>query len=637
MKKEKEYVQLVKILNETQPCTAAALANTLGISVRTVKNYIHNINTLMPQAISSSQKGYSISYENVTKLLDMTNSKIPQTSDERVFYILRLLLQCLDGEQIDMYDLADELYVSISTLNLDLQKIRAAIAPFDLSLVTNSNQLSLCGTERNKRKLLGDILYQESNTNFLNLTSLNDKFVDIDFDFIQTIVLKTFSANHFYINDFSLNNLIVHIAISIDRIRHNSISTQNMPLFSDEHPVMTVTSAIAGALETHFHIRYSTAERNELSLLILSRASAIDYESVTENNIRQYVGQDCLELVRHLIAMLRTYYDIDFPNTDFLIRFALHIQSLFIRFENNRFSKNPLTQNIKSSCPFIYEVAVMMASTIQQKTGIIINDDEIAYIAIHVGSMLEEQQNLRSRITAVLYCPGYYNIVQNLAAKINQAQENHLVITAVLTDEAKLALIPHTELIISILPLEKTTHIPVVQITPFFTSIDQRALFQKINALKKEKERSEFNGYLRQLFKPDLFEKVQGFHDYVECIEYMVEKLVRQGYTNPDFLSDVLEREHLSSTAFKRFAIPHALDMKAHRTAFYVVICNKPVLWGNQSVSIVIMMCFNKNDRAIFHKVFEPLTMILNETDKLKRLTNTDSYDAFIETLVSML
>ncbi len=635
---KKEYIYLVKLLNEYQPCTSNFLANKMHVSVRTIKNYIRNINIITPHAIISSQKGYSITYENVTKIINSVENDIPQTSDERVFYIIHLLLQCQLDQTIDMFDLADELYVSISTLNLDLQKVRAILDAFDLSLIIKANCLSISGTERSKRRMLGDILYKESNSKFLAPSALRDKFFNnIDFELIQKTISEIFSIEHYYINDFSLNNLVLHIAISIDRIRHNSISLRNTPLLSEHQKEMLVATKIAKQLEKCFNILYNTAEINELALLILSRSSSIDYKAIEESNIEEYIEPECLTLVRQLIADLHSWYNIDFLDSEFLIRFALHIQSLFIRSANNSFSKNPLTRNIKSSCPMIYDVAVRLTYTIQQKTGIIINDDEIAYIAMHIGSMLEEQQNLRTRITAVLFCPTYYDTVQHLVKKIHQFQGQNLVITNVMTDENKLSQISQVELVISILPLAKAIQIPIVQITPFFTKNDQDLLLSKIHYLKKRKEQAEFEYLLRELFHPELFEKVSALSSQLDCIQYMVNKYVALGYTENTYLKEVLERENLSSTAFNRFAIPHTLNMNAYRTAFNVIICSKPLLWGNEYVSIIIMMCFNQNDRYIFHQVFEPLTMILNETDNLKRLINTDSFESFIETLVSML
>lgn len=44
-----------------------------------------------------------------------------------------------------------------------------------------------------------------------------------------------------------------------------------------------------------------------------------------------------------------------------------------------------------------------------QRHGITLEEDEIAYIALHLGGALETQKELTNRVPAVLYCPSYYN------------------------------------------------------------------------------------------------------------------------------------------------------------------------------------------------------------------------------------
>lgn len=44
-----------------------------------------------------------------------------------------------------------------------------------------------------------------------------------------------------------------------------------------------------------------------------------------------------------------------------------------------------------------------------QRHGITLDEDEIAYIALHLGGALETQKELANRVPAVLYCPSYYN------------------------------------------------------------------------------------------------------------------------------------------------------------------------------------------------------------------------------------
>lgn len=133
------------------------------------------------------------------------------------------------------------------------------------------------------------------------------------------------------------------------------------------------------------------------------------------DNIADYIGSDCTDLVHQLINTVKDFYDINLDEPEFFIRFALHTHNLLVRAQNRSFCKNPLVSEIRQSCPLIYDVSVQLSGIIREKTGITLDEDEIAYIALHLGGALETQKELANRVPAVLYCPSYYNMDSSLA------------------------------------------------------------------------------------------------------------------------------------------------------------------------------------------------------------------------------
>lgn len=99
----------------------------------------------------------------------------------------------------------------------------------------------------------------------------------------------------------------------------------------------------------------------------------------------------------------------------------------------------------------------------------------------------------------------------------------------------------------------------------------------------------------------------------------MVKKLVKLDYVDTHFKDKVLEREKMSSTAFGNFAIPHAMKMHANKTGINILISENPISWNEHPVNLVIMMCFNKNERYIFNEIYDPITMILSEPENVKK------------------
>lgn len=630
-------LKLIRLLLESQPCTANTLADRLGVSVRSIKNYVHEINEEMPHTITSSREGYSIDVHAAKEILNEGDEiRTPQTSDERVVFILNQLINHHKSEPVNIYDLCDEMYISLSTLKNELQKVKRRLSKYDLQLYSQGDEISITGLEKNKRKLLSTILYDESNVNFVNINTLQNAFIDIDIEFIKNTVLEIFDEYHYFINDYSLINLVLHITIAIDRIRNENINTQEIDEPAVRLHEYELAEKVAKRLEEHFHIIYSKAEIYEMTLLIISRATTIDYKSINSTNLEEFIGKECLDLVNQLIQDINSFYYIDLSEQEFLIRFALHIRNLLVRSKNNYFSKNPLTEGIKTSCPLIYDMSVSLAGTIKEKTGVSINDDEIAYIAFHLGSTLEAQKNLTAKITAVLYCPNYYDMNLRITDSINQYFSNDLLITNILTDESEFDKIKESDLIITTIPISRILTIPILHINLFLTEKDRFTLKDKIDVLRKEKKKKEFEGYLRELIIPEFFEKKKGLKNEQDCVNYMVKKMVKHGYVDESFKNDIFEREKMSSTAFNGFAVPHAMKMYAHKTGINIIVSEEPILWNGNPVHLVVMLCFHINERYIFNEIFDPITMILSENENIKKITSSRTYEEFITNFVGL-
>lgn len=634
---KKKHLQLIRTLSDCSDyVTANSLALKIDVSIRSVKNYVKEVNAYYPDAIISSRDGYTINPIKAKEILDNLDPHIPQSSEERIVYIINRLIK--DNVEIDSYDICDELCISYSTLKNELYKMKKKLRQFDLSLTINDDQLSIEGLEKNKRKMLSSILYDESKVNFVNLKLIQDSFVDINTEFIKNCILEIFTEHHYFVNDYSLINLVVHIAIAIDRIRHQNVQFQNFSelpaLRSHEYQL---AKQVSSKIEEHFHIIYSDSEVYELALLLISRATTLDYKSINPSNLQDFIGKESFELVIEMIQSVNSYYYLDLSEPEFFIRFALHIRNLLLRSKNNYYSKNPLTEEIKTSCPLIYDVSVYLSSLIKEKIGISIVDDEIAYIAFHLGSTLEAQESLKAKITAVLYCPNYYDINTRLTDTINHHFSYDLLITNIITSESDFENLPKCDLILSTIPTSYVLTTPSMLISIFFTEKDIYRLRKKLEEVRVEKKKRVFQGYLETLLIPSLFEKRNDLKTGEEAIHYMAEKMMKEGFVDESFEANILAREQMSSTAFYNFALPHAMKMNAKKTGINVLISENPILWNDRQVHMVMMLSFNRNERYIFNEIYDPITMILTNKENMQKIIQAKDYKDFIHLLASSL
>ena len=101
--------ELLRILSDaTQSIPSAALARMLGVSERTIRNYVRDLNDSGEASILASREGYRL--QSV-----LCSREAAQSENEgRVWHILSDLLTCKDG--VNAFDEAERLFISASTV-----------------------------------------------------------------------------------------------------------------------------------------------------------------------------------------------------------------------------------------------------------------------------------------------------------------------------------------------------------------------------------------------------------------------------------------------------------------------------------------------------------------------------------------
>lgn len=629
----KKQEKLLFILSEHGTLTANELAQQLNLSIRTIKYYIKELNDEFDGGIiTSSQKGYTVKTP-ISKLL-IQDIDIEDSPKDRQSKILIKILNSSD--KFDLFDLSEEMFISYSTLQIELKKIKHQLSKFDLDMQVKNNHIYIISTEKNKRKLISSLLYNQSNIDFMNYATIQSLFPNIDVNYLKTIIISILEENQYFINDYSLINFILHVTIMVDRIKHNNFTNYHGEIPSVSESTYKICKLLSEKIEERFSITFSEFEITELVILLISRANQINYDTTNLVKVQNYIGTEVSTLVALILKKLNQIYFIKIEeNSEFILRFSLHIKNLLIRASNNYLSKNPLVESIKIQAPLIYDISVTIASIIQEQTKLTINDDEIAYIAFHLGSLIETQKQLVTTLTAILYCPNYYQTAKTLATKLSEFFGKRLLIKDIVNEEESIPNPLDVDLIITTVPINKKINCPTQTTTLFFNQHDKDKINRSLDSIIKSKQKGEFEEKLRELITPELFKINMKINNRYDAINYMVETLQQNGYVNNDFMHKIMEREKLSSTAFNQFAIPHSLSMEALKTGISILINPKGIEWDSQNVQLVLMLCFSPNQRTLFNEIFEPLTNILIEPVSFARIIKSNNYDEFIINLVS--
>lgn len=632
-----KLINVIKaLLKQEDWITAKQLSAVLRMSERSIKNYISEINYFEPGLIEGTRKGYRIDKERGKAALLGQKVRIPETPGERIgFIILKLLAK--DGEEvreIDLYDISEKLYVSYETVKKDMYKVRRKLKEFDLYINTGGSKITVEGKERDKRRLLSSVLYEEFSRNVLSLNIVQKAFPDYDLEILKEIILKQCQKFHYFVNDYAMLNLILDVVISMDRIRKNrTFSTvAEKRIFGTREKELS--ESITRQIETVYDIVYNDLEREELTGILVSHFMKVDFGSLNQDGLKEAVGAECYQVVCRLLDYLKENYLIDVENEDFTIKFALHISNLLSRMKNQYTAKNPLTEHIKNTCPLIFDCAVSVADKLYGWTGYRVGEDEIAYIALHIGGNLITGGKESGQLKCILLFPQYYDFSERIMERIKAEFSGELIITAVVTALSEIGSFEKPDLVISNVPADETGSLEWVLVSPFLNDRDIAGIKEKIEKIKLIKKKHHLKQLLMQMASEELFSKNPEVGDQKEALHFMVDRMERAGYVEPGFINQVLEREEHSSTSFGHIAVPHSLKMNAYKTGMFVMLANRPIPWGEHMVRIILLFSVSREDRAVFHEVFDNLVVLLLETIHADRILKCDSYEEFIDTIV---
>ncbi len=634
---------ILKILYEKKAwMKGRELAIALGVSDRTIRNDIAYINSVlhMDLIVSQNKKGYQLSdYDRAMEIMTREGDGIPVLPEERINYILRHLL--FRSRVLDIYELSELLMVSEATIENDLKEIKRINLENkrDLSISRKGASISLAGSEKDKRALLSELLFRETNKSFFNICKYERYFHHLNLGLIQKKLMQAVKNYRIHLNEIAVVNLVIHIAITIDRIKNENTLDMN----ADVDRVMEtreyrMAKELCGQLAAEFGVRFPEGDVLYITYLILGK-SIIKNKYKDKQELEGIIDPDIARLTEALIASINREFGIGFEEDDNLfIGLCLHLKRMFERVTNNVLLRNPLLDELKVKYPFIFELAVFVSKEFYKMTGLVIREDEIGFIALHLGAAFE---GLKGNQTAVkrkiaLICPTGYTTSRLLMTKLHSVYQDKVDILGTFSfmELAELRK-QEPDLILSTVKVDYETDIKVIEVSPFLDQTDIEKINQHLYLYEEDLGRIQFLNDVRNFFRRDIFFKGITYKDEFEAIEYMGNQLCEKGYTPEEYVQFVIEREKVSSTSFGNLlAIPHPIVMNAYETVIAVAILQKPVMWGKFQVQLVFMFSLKEEDRRKLNDLYKHIIEIVEKPEGVQYLIKSENYDDFISRIL---
>lgn len=265
-----KYERLLDYLSQADGwVTAAELADRLGVTTRSVRSYVTAAKAASHphETIQSGVLGYRVNREALVASRAEGKDYEPDTPRDRLYQLIRLLGRTPEG--LDARSLATRLFVSDSTIEQDLRKVKQLVEADDLALVRRGSLVSLVGSEASHRRLLSRMFREESAQGFLELEQVQREFETSNLGGFKTELIGMLDDHGYFVNEYGINNVLLHLMIALDRRGRDQAGAISVAQTSPR--VAEIAAALSGLVVRHFDASLTSGDLDYLALLLTTR------------------------------------------------------------------------------------------------------------------------------------------------------------------------------------------------------------------------------------------------------------------------------------------------------------------------------------------------------------------------------
>lgn len=599
------------------------LADKYNISIRTIQNDIQVIRDEVEKAgaelRSISSKGHVLLIKNQALCasfadhltLDYNSNYFFDVQASRVDYLLSTLITSHDF--IKSQDLADAMYISRSRISVDLALLKEVLKKYNLSLVSKPYYgLKIEGSEINKRQCI-----IKENLCFAHNFIQNEKDEPI-INEVKNIVTQILVDSHYKISDIALQNLIIHIATAIERMRSgNYLEQQSINLKDDDvfHHVLEISIKIIQSCCNKYSLPYI---ESEVILLALNLQGKREYDQ------QEYISDEINKKIYHGLQQINENYNLDLTNDlNLRISLGLHILPLLSRLKTGMLLKNIMTYTIKQKFPFAFDIASTFTYSILPEYKERLSDDEISYLALHFSVSLNQTTPVANRKDILLICSQQKSETILIQQKIKQWFNNINEIKTVSASMVKPEIFDDYNAILTTESKVAEAYPKAMLVNYFLTDTDYQKIEMALNGFTSVKD-------ILDKFDEDLF-YYGNVKDKYEMIDILFKKAKKKFKLSDELYDSVMLHEKIASSCFgNKLAIPHPERLITDCTFIAVGIPKEEIIWeGDTSINLVMLVSIDKNNVRAY-QLWYYLSFLISNKDMLDRITKVPTYENLI-------
>ena len=602
---------LLFLLNSNQPLTSEQLADEIGVSKRTIQREIDVLNTYLKEKGCTLEKkkniGLSIQGDE-DKIESLRNEllvghevDVSNVHQRRMYLLLELLRDRTPKKRIYF---AHQLNVSESTISSDMDVIQDWMEKNHLKIIKKPGYgITFGGTEADYREALRRFINDFIETDH---NSKKDKIVsaliqnknDGIYSLLNTHVIEKVERVLKDLNEPKLDalaedayvSLVMHIAISITRIRDGGIVEKNQEVLAnlEEYEDYDLAVRILKAIELEFSLDIPKVEISYLLLHI--EGSKLDYRRfANETEMKSINEEEILKLVNEMVEVFDPELAPILKNDAVFTRgLIVHLQPVLVRLKNRMNIFNPLLEEIKNEYPDVYLKCKKAAHVITKYTGLKVNEEEIGYLAMHFGSAVERihsEHRYTRTVQIGVVCASGFGVARLMLTKLHNCLDDDVQLFPFGKDEVGTEATSDIDFFVTSFNLD-AWNIDYVQVNPMIGPQEIEQIRHKIEDYSHIHKKKTETQHGKETNVQDLIEEinhlVEGFKAYQvswtwsfdQVIEYLATKITSNDYQKDLVVQTILNRESLYSQVLPDLGIAlfHGISQGVNETS--IQLCN---------------------------------------------------------------
>ncbi len=624
------------LLNNVQGVSGAKLSEYLGVSSRTIRNEIGEINRVWKDGdiIRASRKtGYFIEEQQADLVREYLVSgggkQASENTEDRGWVILGMVLE---SGKADLFDIEDALGLSQPAVYKEVVKFQKNLSSEYQSemLRMSGDRLWIEAEEPKIRQTLFRIIKNEAQKGtslygYYLKTLLYHAFDQKEYEWMIKLVKEYFDSRSIQISDGNL--YMIASALYITMIRN--YQEHRVTEAEEADPVSQEIQEFFEYLEEQ-DFRLSDGDRQILGGLLHNfkltvnpaKESEIDSLSVL---ILEDFCRDVMEKYHFDLWQSQLFYE----------NILIHFEYMMRRMETGYEVRNPILNDIKKQYPYAYEISMLLVPIVYRYKNCYIQDDELSYVAIFVEHFLE---NVNQKLKAVIISSSRFSVSTIINNWIQMNFQNQIEVVAMLPQHNLEEYLEKNPVDLIISTTDMIFH-PVIDtfkidgIPNQYTQTAMNALVHKIR----------MNYRFREIIKEHFDEKTVRIYrektEFEQVIRDLTEALKAEDciYDVDEYVSDVLQREvNYPTVTGDSFMIPHPLVTFAKKTAIAAATLKKPLRREGKEIQVIFLLAMERKQNEQIGVLFQFFRQIAMDRSAIGKLVSAETGEEFVETLIQI-